>query len=61
MMLVLSRNINEAIVVGDDVRIIILDVRGKQVRLGIEAPRKIEVHREEVYRKIRSGMILIPQ
>ena len=48
-MLVLSRNKEQTIVVGDDVRITIVDVKGDKVRLGIEAPRSVSVHREEVW------------
>ena len=48
-MLVLSRNKEQTIVVGDDVRITIVDVKGDKVRLGIEAPRSVAVHREEVW------------
>ena len=51
-MLVLSRNKDEAIMVGDDVKITIVDVHGDKVRLGIEAPRSIAVHRKEIYDKI---------
>ncbi|KKL54755.1 hypothetical protein LCGC14_2262190, partial [marine sediment metagenome] len=46
---VLSRKKDEAIIIGDDVKITIVDVRGDKVRLGIDAPRSIPVHREEIY------------
>ena len=52
-MLVLSRNINESIVIGDDVKVTIIGVRGDKVRLGIEAPREISVHRLEIYETIQ--------
>ena len=52
-MLVLSRLHNESIMIGDDVRITIVDIRGDKVRLGIEAPRSVQVHREEVYTAIQ--------
>lgn len=52
-MLVLSRRKNEAIMIGDDVVITILEIRGDRVRLGIEAPRAVPVHRSEVYHSIR--------
>jgi carbon storage regulator len=52
-MLVLSRQRNESIMIGDDVEIIIVDVRGDKVRLGITAPRAISVHRKEVYEAIQ--------
>lgn len=52
-MLVLSRKKNEAIVVSNNVRITIVDVRGDKVRLGIEAPKDVPVHREEVWQEIQ--------
>lgn len=52
-MLVLSRRIGETLVVGDDVKISVLGVKGKQVRLGISAPKTVTVHREEIYKKIK--------
>lgn len=53
-MLILTRNINSSIMIGDDVRIRVLDIRGNQVRLGIYAPKSVSVHREEIYYKIKS-------
>jgi len=47
-MLVLTRRVNERIVIGDDVTVTVLEVRGDQVRIGIEAPRDVKVFREEV-------------
>lgn len=52
-MLVLSRQKDESIIIGDDVEIIIVDVRGDKVRLGITAPKSISVHRREVYEAIQ--------
>jgi len=52
-MLVLSRKINQSIMIGDDVRIVIVAVDRDQVKLGIEAPRAVPVHRSEVYEEIR--------
>ena len=52
-MLVLSRQKDESIIIGDDVEIIIVDVRGDKVRLGITAPKNISVHRREVYEAIQ--------
>jgi carbon storage regulator len=52
-MLVLSRQKDESIMVGDEVEITIVDVRGDKVRLGISAPRSIAVHRKEVYEAIQ--------
>ena len=51
-MLILTRRSGEAVIVGDNVRIAVLDIRGNQVRLGVEAPREVTVHREEVYQRI---------
>jgi len=53
MMLVLSRQKDESIMIGDDVEITIVDVRGNKVRLGIAAPKSIPVHRREVYDAIQ--------
>jgi len=52
-MLVLSRKKDESIVIGDDVEITIVDVRGDKVRLGINAPREVPVHRKEIYETIQ--------
>ncbi len=52
-MLVLTRSIGERLIIGNgEVRVHVLEVRGSQVRLGIEAPRHIPVHREEIYNRI---------
>ena len=52
-MLVLTRRANQSIVIGHDVVVTVLEVRGDQVRLGIRAPREVTVHREEVYAEIQ--------
>ena len=52
-MLVLSRQRDETIMIGDDVEITVVDIRGDKVRLGITAPREIQVHRKEVYEAIK--------
>jgi carbon storage regulator len=52
-MLVLSRQKDESIIIGDDVEITIVDVRGDKVRLGINAPKSVSVHRKEVYEAIQ--------
>ncbi len=56
-MLILTRRIGESLVIGDDVNIILLGVQGQQARIGIEAPRDISVHREEVYLRIQDEKI----
>jgi len=52
-MLVLSRQRDETIMIGDDIEITVVDIRGDKVRLGINAPREVQVHRKEVYDAIR--------
>lgn len=52
-MLVLSRHRDESIMIGDDVVVTIVDIRGDKVRLGIDAPKSIPVHRQEVYEAIK--------
>uniref|UniRef100_UPI000B4B05DD carbon storage regulator CsrA n=1 Tax=Kineosporia sp. A_224 TaxID=1962180 RepID=UPI000B4B05DD len=54
-MLVLTRRAGESIVIGDEVRVVVLDVRGDTVRLGIEAPRSVQVHRAEVYAEVQAA------
>ena len=56
-MLVLSRRADETIVVGDGIRITVLDVRGDKVRIGVDAPQDVSVHREEVWRAIHQGVL----
>jgi carbon storage regulator len=53
--LVLTRRAGESIVIGDEVRVVVLDVRGDTVRLGIEAPRSVQVHRAEVYAEVQAA------
>jgi carbon storage regulator len=52
-MLILMRRIGEIIMIGDDIKIIILGVKGVQVNVGINAPKEVQVHREEVYQRIK--------
>ncbi len=52
-MLVLSRKKDEKIIIGDKIAIMVVDIQGDKVRLGIEAPREVTVHREEVYQAIQ--------
>lgn len=51
-MLILTRRINEEVMIGDDIKIRILGVKGNQVRIGIAAPEDVSVHREEIYQRI---------
>lgn len=53
-MLILTRRGGESVIIGDDVKITVLAVRGNQVRLGIDAPKDVSVHREEIYERIQS-------
>ena len=55
-MLVLSRKKNESIVINNDIRIVVVEIRGDKVRLGVEAPREVPVHRHEVYEAIQSSL-----
>lgn len=53
MLLVLTRQLNESIIIGEDVTIVVVEIRGDEVRLGIEAPKDVSVHRQEVYDAIK--------
>ena len=53
-MLILTRKLGESITIGDDIKVTVLGIYGRQVRLGIEAPLKVVVHREEIYVKIQN-------
>ncbi|AIK89474.1 carbon storage regulator CsrA [Glaesserella parasuis] len=53
-MLILTRKIGESLLIGDDVEITVLSIRGSQVKLGVKAPKEISVHREEIYQRIKA-------
>jgi carbon storage regulator len=53
-MLILTRRVGETIMVGDEVQITVLGVKGNQIRIGINAPQEIAVHREEIYNRIQA-------
>jgi len=54
-MLILTRRVGEALMIGDQTKIVVLGVKGSQIRLGINAPKDVTVHREEIYEKIQGS------
>ena len=56
-MLVLTRKVHQSIMIGDEIEIVVLEVRGEQVRLGIRAPKDVTVHRQEIYSQIQTENI----
>ena len=52
-MLILTRRVGETLIIGDEVSVTVLGVRGSQVRLGVNAPKDVSVHREEIYERIK--------
>ncbi len=53
-MLILTRRVGETLMIGDDVSVTVLGVKGNQVRIGVNAPRDVSVHREEIYQRIKN-------
>ena len=54
-MLILTRRVGESVVIGEDVTVTVLGVKGNHVRIGINAPKNVAVHREEIFERIKSG------
>jgi len=52
-MLILTRKVGESLRIGDDVSVVVLGVKGNQVRIGVDAPKSVSVHREEIYNRIQ--------
>lgn len=52
-MLVLARKINESIMIGDEIEVVVVDIKGDQIKLGIRAPRSVSVHRAEIFKEIQ--------
>lgn len=59
-MLILTRRIGESVVIGNDIEITVLGVKGNQVRLGVNAPKNVSVHRDEIYKRILQERGLVP-
>jgi len=60
-MLILTRKQGESVAIGDDIKVTVVEIQGKQVKLGVKAPREISVHRQEVYEKIQEENIRAAQ
>lgn len=52
-MLILTRKVGESLLIGDDISVTILNIRGNQVKIGVDAPKDVSVHREEIYQRIK--------
>lgn len=60
-MLILTRRISESVIIGDDVKVTVLGVNGNQIRIGIEAPKDVSIHREEIYERIQKEKLVQSQ
>ena len=60
-MLILTRRVGESLMIGDDVNVTVLGIKGNQVRIGVNAPRTVAVHREEIYQRIQNEDARAPQ
>ncbi|MSQ68493.1 MAG: carbon storage regulator [Gammaproteobacteria bacterium] len=54
-MLILTRKVGESLMIGDEVNVTVLGIKGNQVRIGVNAPKHVSVHREEIYQRIQQG------
>jgi carbon storage regulator len=54
-MLILTRRVGESLMIGDEVTVTVLGIKGNQVRIGVDAPKHVAVHREEIYQRVQAG------